>query len=27
MRRVTSLFAIALALASPWAVAADWQPV
>ncbi|MGM1041245.1 MULTISPECIES: flagellar basal body P-ring formation chaperone FlgA [Stenotrophomonas maltophilia group] len=27
MRRVTSLFAIALALASPWAAAADWQPV
>ncbi|WP_182267769.1 flagellar basal body P-ring formation chaperone FlgA [Stenotrophomonas maltophilia] len=27
MRRVKSLFAIALVLASPWAVAADWQPV
>ncbi len=27
MRRVTSLFAIALALASPCASAADWQPV
>ena len=27
MRRVTSLFTIALALASPWAAAADWQPV
>ena len=27
MRRVTSLFAIALALAAPWAGATDWQPV
>ncbi len=27
MRRVTSLLAIALAVASPWAAAADWQPV
>lgn len=27
MRRVTTLFAIALAVASPWAAAADWQPV
>ncbi|MCU1067707.1 flagellar basal body P-ring formation chaperone FlgA [Stenotrophomonas maltophilia] len=27
MRRVTSLFAIALAVAAPWASAADWQPV
>ena len=27
MRRVTSLFAIALAVAAPWAAAADWQPV
>ncbi|HDS1578192.1 TPA: flagellar basal body P-ring formation protein FlgA [Stenotrophomonas maltophilia] len=27
MRRVTSFFALALALASPWATAADWQPV
>ena len=27
MCRVTSLFAIALAVASPWAAAADWQPV
>ncbi|HDS1619391.1 TPA: flagellar basal body P-ring formation protein FlgA [Stenotrophomonas maltophilia] len=27
MRRVTSLLAIALALAPPWAAAADWQPV
>ncbi|HGM5046851.1 flagellar basal body P-ring formation chaperone FlgA [Stenotrophomonas maltophilia] len=27
MRRVTSLFAIALAVAAPWATAADWQPV
>ena len=27
MRRVTSLLAIALAVASPWATAADWQPV
>ena len=27
MRRITSLLGIALALASPWAAAADWQPV
>ncbi|HDS0947531.1 TPA: flagellar basal body P-ring formation protein FlgA [Stenotrophomonas maltophilia] len=27
MRRITSLMAIALALAAPWASAADWQPV
>ena len=27
MRRVTSIFAIALSLASPWATASDWQPV
>lgn len=27
MRRVPSLFAIALAVAAPWATAADWQPV
>ncbi|MHC1652324.1 flagellar basal body P-ring formation chaperone FlgA [Stenotrophomonas maltophilia] len=27
MRRLTSLLAIALALASPWAAASDWQPV
>lgn len=27
MRRITSLMAIALALAAPWARAADWQPV
>ena len=27
MRRITSLLAIALAFASPWAAAADWQPV
>lgn len=27
MRRVPSLFAIVLAVAAPWATAADWQPV
>lgn len=27
MRRITSLLAIALAAAAPWAAAADWQPV
>ncbi len=27
MRRITSLLAIALAFASPWAAATDWQPV
>ncbi|MGG2100739.1 MULTISPECIES: flagellar basal body P-ring formation chaperone FlgA [unclassified Stenotrophomonas] len=27
MRRVTSLLAIVLAVAAPWATAADWQPV
>lgn len=27
MRRIISLLAITLATASPWAVAADWQPV
>jgi len=27
MRRITSLLALALAAAAPWAAAADWQPV